>query len=99
VKSISANRKAEINTFSAAVRATGERLAPCARDAERIRLLARELQAGVPAVKKWWYAQNAPRGAAAAAILRELDFVGVIDVNKICDDYDTYVTHTYGNRM
>ena len=98
MKPISTKRKGEIEAFSAAVRAAGERLAPCARDAERIRLLAQELQAGAPAVKKWWYAQNAPRGAAAAAILRELDFVGggVIDANEI---FEAYVTYASNKRM
>lgn len=94
MKSVSAKRKAEIEAFSVAVRAAGERLAPSARDAERIRLLARELQAGAPAVKKWWYAQNAPRGAAAVAILRELDFVGVIDANEIFEACVTYGGNT-----
>ncbi len=89
MKPVSAKRKAEIDAFSVAVRAAGERLGPQARDAERIRLLARELQTGTPAVKKWWYGQNAPRGAAATAILRELEFigVGVIDANEIYDQY------------
>jgi hypothetical protein len=89
VKPVSTKRKVEIEAFSVAVHAAGERLAPQAKDAERIRLLARELQTGTPAVKKWWYGQNAPRGAAATAILRELDFIGqgVIDANKIYEDY------------
>jgi hypothetical protein len=89
VKAVSAKRRAEIDAFTVAVRAAGERVAPQAKDAERIRLLAQELQAGTPAVKKWWYGQNAPRGAAATAILRELDFIGqgVIDANEIYDQY------------
>lgn len=89
MKPVSAGRKAEIQTFSAAVREAGQRFAPRAKDAERIRLLARELQTGTPAVKKWWYRQNAPRGAAAPAILRELEFVGlgIIDANDIYEDY------------
>ena len=89
MKPVSAKRKAEIEAFSTAARAAGERLAPRAKDAERIRLLARELQTGTPAIKKWWYGQNAPRGAAATAILRELEFIGlgVIDANEIYDQY------------
>lgn len=89
MKPVSAKRRTEIDAFTVAVRAAGERLAPQAKDAERIRLLAQELRTGTPAVKKWWYGQNAPRGAAATAILRELDFIGqaVIDANEIYDQY------------
>lgn len=89
MKPVSAKRRAQIDAFTVAVRAAGEHLAPQAKDAERIRLLAQELQTGTPAVKKWWYGQNAPRGAAATAILRELDFIGqgVIDANEIYDQY------------
>lgn len=100
MKNASEKRTAEIAEFSAVVRAAGERLAPKARDAERIRRLADELGAGIPAVKKWFYAQNAPRGASAGMILRELEILGVvIDANEICDEYDACVTHARGKRM
>lgn len=77
MKPISDQRTQEIAAFSEAVRAAGQRLAPHAKDALRIRLLAAELGAGEPAVKKWWYGQNAPRGGSAKAILRELELIGI----------------------
>jgi hypothetical protein len=72
MKEISDTRKAEIASFSKAVRAAGTKLAPHGKDAERIRALARHLQAGEAAVKKWWYEQGAPRGGSAVAILAQL---------------------------
>jgi len=77
-KPTSDKRVAEIEAFASVVRAAGARLAPAARDAERIRRIAEELGAGVPAVKKWYYAQNAPRGSAARVLLREIEALGVI---------------------
>ena len=77
-KPTSAARLAEIEAFSAVVRAAGARLAPAARDAERIRRIAEELGAGVPAVKKWFYGQNAPRGGAARALLRDIEALGIV---------------------
>ena len=86
MKPVSATRAQEIAQFSAAVRAAGARLAPRASDAERIRVLADELGAGAPSVKKWWYGQNAPRGAAAAILLREIECIGVeIDAAEILE--------------
>lgn len=73
MKTVSDARKLDIAYFSSAVRAAGERLVPHGSDAERIRRLAEELRAGVPAVKKWFYGQNAPRGCAAQAILALLE--------------------------
>ncbi|CAA6603767.1 hypothetical protein MTBLM1_130019 [Rhodospirillaceae bacterium LM-1] len=73
MKPVSDARRQEIEAFSEAVRAAAARLAPQARDAERIRRLAEHLKAGPPAVKKWFYAQNCPRGGAASAISRLLE--------------------------
>jgi len=81
MKPISDTRIKEIAAFSAILRSVGAALVPQGSDAERIRLLAELLEAGEPAVKKWWYAQNAPRGGAARSILRQLrtmDFAGAL---------------------
>lgn len=81
MKAISEARARDIAEFSAVLRAAGARLIPNGADAERIRVLAELLEAGEPAVKKWWYAQNAPRGGAAKSILKQLrtfDFPGAL---------------------
>lgn len=81
MKPVSDARAKEIADFSAVLRAVGTQLAPQASDAERIRLLAELLEAGEPAVKKWWYQQNAPRGGAGKSILRQLrtgNFAGAL---------------------
>ena len=72
MKPISDTRAKEIAEFAEAVRQAGTQLLPHGKDAERIRFLADALGAGAPAVKKWWYGQNAPRGGAANSILRQL---------------------------
>jgi len=71
MKPISDARTKEIAEFSATLRSVGSQF-EVESDAERIRLLAELLEAGEPAVKKWWYAQNAPRGGAARSILKQL---------------------------
>lgn len=89
MKPVSDTRRHEIEAFSEVVRAAAAKLAPEARDAERIRRLAEHLNAGPPAVKKWFYAQNCPRGGAASAILRLLEQITspeadlTIDANEI----------------
>ena len=72
MKTISEERALEISQFSEILRKVGMEMFPKAKDAERIRNMAELLFAGEPAVKKWWYGQNAPRGGAAQAILRQL---------------------------
>lgn len=73
MKPVSDVRKLDIAYFSTIVRRAGARLVPQGSDAERIRQVAAYLDASVPTVKTWWYAQNCPRGGAAKVILRELE--------------------------
>lgn len=89
MKNVSAERRKEIENFSAAVQAAARRLVPGqASDAERIRRVAEHLGAGSSAVKKWFYGQHSPRGGAAKALLQLIEQVGsqdddVIDASKI----------------
>lgn len=76
MKKVSNARKLDIAYFSTAVRAAGERLVPNGSDAERIRRLAEELNAGAPTVKKWFYGQNAPRGAGVEPLLDIISRIG-----------------------
>ncbi|MBF0268788.1 MAG: hypothetical protein HQL44_09355 [Alphaproteobacteria bacterium] len=85
MKPVSDTRRHEIEAFSEVVRAAAAQLAPEARDAERIRRLAEHLDAGLPAVKKWFYAQNCPRGGAASAILRLLEQISAPETDLAFD--------------
>jgi len=84
MKLVSDKRKLEISVFSSVVRAAGQKLIPNEgdddrRDADRIRAIADYL--GIanpsghpsPAVKKWWYGQNAPARPAAKLIVDKLE--------------------------
>ena len=82
------DRQLEINEFSAALQAAGIRLAPKAKDAEKIRLVADALGMSPATLKRWWYALNCPRGVAAKALRQMIEQVGsqdddVIDASKI----------------
>lgn len=70
---VSTLRQLDIAYFSTAVQQAGCLLVPEGSDAERIRRVAEYLGATVPAAKKWWYGQNAPRGASARALLAQLE--------------------------
>ena len=76
MKRVSDARAKEIAEFSAILRDTAMGFV-AESDAERIRIMAELLEAGEPAVKKWWYGQNAPRGGAARAILRQLEAINL----------------------
>ena len=81
MKSKDPKRLADIQAFSSAVRKAGKILDPKGVDAAQIRALANYLGAGEPAVKKWWYGQNAPSGWAAAVILEKLKNLELEDMD------------------
>ncbi|MBI5121956.1 MAG: hypothetical protein HZA67_13220 [Rhodospirillales bacterium] len=98
MKPVSDARRHEIEAFSEVVRAAAAKLAPEARDAERIRKLAEHLNAGPPAVKKWFYAQNCPRGGAASAILRLLEQISAPETDLAFDANEIGQSPALGRR-